>query len=364
VYDSWGISSVADDWMYADYSNPYATGVSQTVVVQQPPVVVDAAAAAPAAPQSVVAYDYSQPINVAAPPEPTAAESAQKVFEAARDSFKAGDYSRAMSLTDQALAQLPNDPSIHEFRVQCLLTAKRYDDAAAAAYAVLSAGPGWDWATMISLYPDVDAYTNQLRALEAYVKGKPDGAPGQFLLGYLYMVQGDKATAAAQFAKVARLQPQDHLSAQIAQTLTPDEARQKARTALLAEPPTPPPSPTPADGGPPAAPGAVASTPAKAPPKPPAKLLGAWTAKPDDKVAIALHLSENGDFSWAVTQSNRTQTIQGQAGFEDDVLVLGQTDGMPLTGKVQIDPSGDAFTFKPPGAATNAPGLRFMRAKG
>src|SRR5262249_19087901 len=115
VYDSWGISSVAGDWMYSDYANPYATGASQTVVIQQPPTVV-AGADAVAAPEQVVAYDYSQPISVAPPPEPTAAESAQKVFEAARDSFKAGDYARALSLAEQALAQLPNDPTIHEFR--------------------------------------------------------------------------------------------------------------------------------------------------------------------------------------------------------------------------------------------------------
>ena len=243
VYDSWGISSVADDWMYSDYANPYATGASQTVVIQQPPTVVAGADAAAVAPQQVVAYDYSEPISVAAPPEPTAAESAQKVFEAARDSFKAGDYARALSLADQALVQLPNDPTLHEFRAQCLLAAKRYDEAAAAAYAVLSAGPGWDWATMINLYPDIDAYTNQLRALEAYVSEKPDSAPGQFLLAYLYLVQGDKPAAAQRFATVARLQPQDRLSDQLAKNLAPDEERQKVQQAMRAEAPPTPPSP-------------------------------------------------------------------------------------------------------------------------
>ena len=356
MYDSWGISSVADDWMYSDYANPYATGASQTVVIQQPPTVVAGADAAAVAPQQVVAYDYSEPISVATPPEPTAAESAQKVFEAARDSFKAGDYARALSLADQALVQLPNDPTLHEFRAQCLLAAKRYDEAAAAAYAVLSAGPGWDWATMINLYPDIDAYTNQLRALEAYVSEKPDSAPGQFLLAYLYMVQGDKPAAAQRFATVARLQPQDRLSDQLAKNLAPDEERQKVQQAMRAEAPPTPPSPA----GQPAA----AESRTQAPPPPPADLVGTWTAKPDAKVAITLVLAEDGAFSWAVTQANRTQTIQGRAGFQDDVLVLGQESGPALTGKVRLDPAGGAFTFKPPGSPADVAGLNFTKDKG
>ena len=39
-------------------------------------------------------------------------------------------------------------------------------------YVVLTAGPGWDWATMVGLYPDVDTYTRQLRALEAAIKAE------------------------------------------------------------------------------------------------------------------------------------------------------------------------------------------------
>ena len=43
-------------------------------------------------------------------------------------------------------------------------------------YAVLSVGPGWDWTTLISLYPNVDVYTAQLRALEDYCKANPQSA--------------------------------------------------------------------------------------------------------------------------------------------------------------------------------------------
>ncbi len=78
--------------------------------------------------------------------------------------FRAGDYGGALALADQALAQLKSDPVLHEFRALTLFALKRYDEAAAVNYAVLSAGPSWNWATMINLYPSVEVYTAQLPA--------------------------------------------------------------------------------------------------------------------------------------------------------------------------------------------------------
>ena len=72
---------------------------------------------------------------------------------------------------------------------------------------------------MAGLYPDVDTYTNQLRALEAHVRSNPNSAPGQFLLGYHYLIQGHKENAGSQFEKVVQLQPQDQLSASFVKAL-------------------------------------------------------------------------------------------------------------------------------------------------
>ena len=41
----------------------------------------------------------------------------------------------------------------------CLFALGRYDESAATLYAVLSVGPGWDWTTLIGLYPDVSTST-------------------------------------------------------------------------------------------------------------------------------------------------------------------------------------------------------------
>ena len=72
----WGLGSVASTYLSSNYVNPYYSVV---------------AGSQPAA--TTVVYDYSQPINVTtAPPDPSAADSSEQVFSAARDSFKAGDY--------------------------------------------------------------------------------------------------------------------------------------------------------------------------------------------------------------------------------------------------------------------------------
>src|SRR5262249_46691991 len=125
-YSSWGLESVATPWLYDGYSNPYTTPETQTIIVQQPvPVPVGTEAAA--SPVPTVAYDYSKPIGVTGPPpEPNAVDTAQDALTAARESFKAGDYAGALALTEQALAQTPNDPIMHEFRALVLFALKRY----------------------------------------------------------------------------------------------------------------------------------------------------------------------------------------------------------------------------------------------
>ena len=115
-------------------------------------------------------YDYSQPLSTAAPaPSQSVADPAISLFDQGREAFKAGNYTSALSLTDQALRTLPNDPALHEFRSLALFAHGRFEDAAAPFYAVLSVGPGWDWPTMIGLYADPETYTRQLRAIESYV---------------------------------------------------------------------------------------------------------------------------------------------------------------------------------------------------
>jgi hypothetical protein len=78
-------------------------------------------------------------------------------------------------------------------------------------------------------------------------------------------------------------------------------------------------------------------------------------------MSIALTLSPNGTFAWTVKQNSKSRTIEGQAGYQDQVLTLAQEQGPPMVGKVSLDPSGLRFAFKPPGTSGSAAGLSFEK---
>jgi hypothetical protein len=63
-----------------------------------------------------------------------------------------------------------------------------------------------------------------------------------------------------------------------------------------------------------------------------------------------------------VTQDGKSQTMQGWAGFQDEILTLAQEQGPPLIGKVTLDPAGNRLTFKPPGTPKAVAGLSFEKA--
>src|SRR5262249_41937832 len=95
----------------------------------------------------------------------------------------------------------------------------RFDDAAIPVYAVLATGPGWDWATMSSLYPNVDTYATQLKALEDYHRSNPDNAAASFLLAYHYLTCGHNEAAAAQLDTGLGVNPQDIVATRLLQAL-------------------------------------------------------------------------------------------------------------------------------------------------
>lgn len=315
---SWALGSRQYDWGYASYSNPYYTPAVQTVVVRQPTAPV---------------YDYAQPINTEVPPPaPEVAQTAVDTFDQARLMFQAGDYPQALTLTDQALAQMPNDAAMHEFRALVLFALDRYDEAAAVLYSVLSVGPGWDWTTLAGLYSNVDTYTQQLRRLENFRRLNPDDAAPPFLLAYHYATAGHADAAADQYEAVLKLQPNDQLSAGFLSLLRPEEAQ-------AAAPPQPP------------APGTTAAI-------DPAKLRGHWKAAPSANTTIALALLDDGRFTWDVAQGGPSRRLEGTYTLEGTELALAQTEGGAMVGTVTLDPGG-GFHFRAVGAPQNDPGLTF-----
>jgi tetratricopeptide (TPR) repeat protein len=315
--------------------------------------------------------DYSKPIGVTEPPpEATAVDTAQEALTGARASFKAGDYARALALADQALAQTPNDPILHEFRALVLFARKRYKEAASTAYAVLTAGPGWNWATMVGLYPDVETHNKQLRDLEATVQQNPNDEAYRFILAYHYMVQGHKDAAANQFQYVVKLEPKDQLSVRFAEALgakAPEPPKLPPQLAQAGDTGAAKPMDLAQAGAgesPQATPEAESSAGENAPPPPapPQSLQGRWSAKADQKTSIALDLNPDGTFAWTVTQHGKSQTLQGWAGYQDQILTLAQEQGPPLVGSVTIDSTGNRFGFKPPGLPKAVACLSFEKA--
>jgi tetratricopeptide (TPR) repeat protein len=180
---------------------------------------------------SVTVINYSQPLP--SPPEdvendPQAmdtADAAIAIFDQARGAFKNGDYKEALALVDKSIEQLPSDATLHEFRALCLFALKEYKQAAAALYAVLAGGPGWDWDTMSSIYADVATYTEQLRALEAYQRANPKSPEANFVLGYHYLVMGHLDVAIKKFENVVKLLPDSELSAELLKALRSESNR-------------------------------------------------------------------------------------------------------------------------------------------
>lgn len=139
--------------------------------------------------------------------------SAIAYLDQSRDAFKEGRYDDALELVNKAIPDLPNDPTPHELRALILFAQQKYQEAAAAIYAVLSAGPGWSWDTMKALYPTVDVYTKQLRALEKYQAEHPREPAATFLLTYHYLVLEELPAAITLLENLIKINPQDQLAA-------------------------------------------------------------------------------------------------------------------------------------------------------
>jgi hypothetical protein len=332
---AWGIGSPFYNWGYASYANPYSSYA-----------VIPAGVAQPAVAQAVASpYDYAQPLDAQAPPpEQAVSDAATQAFDQARAAFKAGDYQQALALADQALKSMPNDASLHEFRGLVLFALGQFEQAAAPLYAVLSNGPGWDWTTLMSLYPSVDPYTNQLRVLEDYTRSHPDSAAGHFVLAYHYLTQGHLDVAVAQLKKVAALQPADKLAPQLLHQLTqPNTGAPDAAAAAGAAPP-----------------GQPQPQPAAASPAAQGNLVGNWSASPSQDNKITLTIGQDGTFTWKVNIKGQERQYAGTSTFGNGLLTLAPGQGPPMVGHVTWrDP--DHFTFQVTGGPDD-PGLTFGRS--
>jgi tetratricopeptide (TPR) repeat protein len=287
-------------------------------------------------------FDYSQPINtVSAPPAQSVVDEAAALFGSARNSFKEGNFALALQQADAALARNPNDSSLHEFRALCLFALGRYDEAATALYAVLSVGPGWDWPTLIGLYPNINVYTAQFRALEDSCQANPQSSSSRFVLAYHYLTQGHFDAAATTLKQVVALKPNDTLAAKLLELL---QSPRQTSTDPGAQPPAPAPDSVPVNAAPPEG----------------ATISGTWTAQPNPDTSVALTIQPDGAFHWEVNQKGQTRQFSGTSNFGGGLLTLVTDKSPPIVGRVSwTDPRH--MTFRVIGDSPNAPGLSFSK---
>lgn len=315
----WGLNRAAWTFGYWGYANPFFVApypVGGTVINYSQPIVIESAPAA-----------TEQPADAPAP--------GMTEFDAARASFFQGDYAAALASTNQALAKLPNDPIIHEFRALVMFAQGKYQEAAAGLYSVLSVGPGWDWTTLSSLYPSVEVYTKQLRALENHVKQQPQATDARFVLAYHYLTMGSNDAAVSQLKQLHQKMPQDTLVKQLLLATGGPEALGVAAPA--AEAPMP-------------AAAAVAA----------ADLVGNWGATGQGDTQFALGLTQDGNFTWTFTQGGKAQTVKGVYALDGDTLAMEPETGGTMLATV-TPPQGGKFRFQLLGAPPGDPGLNFAK---
>jgi tetratricopeptide (TPR) repeat protein len=319
---SWTLNALSYSFGVAGYSNPYYDYPTSGEAVYDYS-------------QPIVAYSEPAPAQTAESSPPGVSPTALDLLDQARSAFYQGDYSKALGLSDQALKAMPNDAVIHEFRALCLFALGYARPAAAALHAVLAVGPGWDWTTLSSLYPDTETYTKQLRQLEQFVRSQPDQADAQFVLAYHYMTLGHTDSAARCLKSVLRLVPGDTVAQQLYDML----------------------SYKPSESGPPKP---ATETPQTGPKLKAADLAGTWKARGPGDSNFELTLTGAGEFTWKYARGKKRQTVRGAFAVDADTLAMEPESGGVLV--AQLTPQGkDALAFTVVGSKSSDSTLTFRR---
>jgi len=155
-----------------------------------------------------------QPYAVAQtePTEPPSGQNGANAYlDEAIQSLQSGNYQNALRMGEHAVVDSPKDAEAHEVISLAAFALKDYRTAATEAHAVIALGGVPSWEQVYAIYQNVDAFTSQLRELEASVKAHPKSPEGQFLLGIMYMTTGYTAQAHDHLTEAAQLTPKDQI---------------------------------------------------------------------------------------------------------------------------------------------------------
>ena len=327
---TWGLGAMAYDSGYLPYSNPYFSN-SYGLYGN---------------------YNYTQPIPVNYWNSVVTSGTSDVITcvgsaTAAVGAFKQTNYDAALDVISRGLIVCPDDSVLHELRALVLFATGDYQKSAATIHSVLAVGPGWNWATLCGMYPDVSIYTAQLRSLEKYRNEHPQDAAPRFLLAYHYMVGGHPDAAAGQLRKVAKLEPNDRIAAEMLRMLSKPA---DPSTVVIDQQPTPLPPDT--DSKPAGS--------ALVKPIDPATLVGTWHAIRGDGSKFEMTLTNDSQFIWKFTRAEQMADFRGKYTVDGNVLALEQPRGGSLIAEL-VSANDQTVQFKLLGAPTEDLGLNFSK---
>ncbi|MCE5266343.1 MAG: hypothetical protein LLG00_00455 [Planctomycetaceae bacterium] len=156
-------------------------------------------------------YEGEQPQTETAP----YGETQPDYMAQATDAFRSGDFGNAVRLAGHAALDDPRNPNVHLMLMLGLFAMGQYRPAAAEAHAVASLGEVPTWAMVYEIYGSVEPYTEQLRALEKFVRENPKSAEARFLLGFEYLITGHREAAGPQLLAALKAMPRDRVAAEL-----------------------------------------------------------------------------------------------------------------------------------------------------
>jgi len=313
-------------------------------------------------------YDYNQPLE-AAGEDQQLSEIASNYFAEAREAFYAGDLKTAMEKIELAIKEMPSNSDLHQFRSLVLFSMKQYGQAAASAHVALTAGPGWNWDTLKSLYPSADIYTARLRALEETRDQNKQDPAIRFLLAYHYLMLNHIESAAKELTQVVALEPRDELAAKMLGTITGQEVETQ-QPAQYQQPTEQPQTnvetnssglgalSNAGNAGPASTDPVQQPQEAKLPEQ--AKIVGEFRASPAEGIEFQFVLNADKTFVWTFQSKDETSSFEGTYTVSGNELTLvRKKDGDKLVGI--MTPTEKGFDFKIQGGDPQDPGLKFTK---
>ena len=150
-----------------------------------------------------------------APADPTAEEleRASQYISLGEQSFRAGSYQDALRQWRHAMVDNPNNGALVLLMSQALFALGEYDSAANSVQMAMQMLPESEWGGVVKnytqLYPNIQVYTDQIRAAEKARDAEPDDGAIRFLLGYHFGYLNYPKQAVRELDKALDIEPRD-----------------------------------------------------------------------------------------------------------------------------------------------------------